>query len=82
MIGTYGANIKENQTFIYFSKNFKAKELAVPEILAISEDEMFYLQEDFGNVSLLNHLEKKGFCDEVYHFSKKAWKPCLPANKR
>lgn len=72
VIGTYGANKPENETFIYFSKNFKSKGLAVPEILAISEDKQFYLQEDFGTVSLLNHLEAKGFCDEVYSLFKKS----------
>ena len=72
VIGTYGANIHENKTFIYFSKHFKPKQLAVPEILAISDDEQFYLQEDFGTVSLLNHLESKGFSDEVYALFKKS----------
>ena len=61
VIGTYGANIKENDTFIYFSKQFRQKELAVPEILAISNDKQFYLQEDFGNISLLNRLEEVWF---------------------
>ena len=46
VIGTYGANIKENETFFYFSRQFHSKNLAVPEILAISDDGMFYLQED------------------------------------
>ena len=50
-IGTYGANIKENETFIYFTQQFQQKQLAVPEILAVSEDKQFYLQEDFGNIS-------------------------------
>src|SRR6267154_2463796 len=54
VIGTYGANIRENETFIYFSRQFKKKGLAVPEILAISEDILYYLQEDLGTVSLLN----------------------------
>lgn len=72
VIGTYGANIKENETFIYFSDHFKKKQLAVPQILAISEDKQFYLQEDFGDVSLLNHLESKGFTDEVYKLFKKS----------
>ncbi|MDZ4807339.1 MAG: RNase adapter RapZ [Bacteroidota bacterium] len=72
VIGTYGANIPENETFIYFSRQFKEKNLAVPKILAISEDKMFYLQEDFGNVSLLNHLEKDGFTDNVYGLFKKS----------
>lgn len=72
VIGTYGANIKENETFIYFSQQFKAKNLAVPEILAVSADKQFYLQEDFGSVSLLDHLESKGFTDEVYALFKKS----------
>ncbi len=74
VIGTYGANIKENETFIYFSKYFKEKGLAVPEILASSTDGIFYLQEDLGNISLLDHLESKGFTDEVYGLFKKSLK--------
>lgn len=72
VIGTYGANIKENDTFIYFSNHFKQEGLAVPEILQVSDDKQFYLQEDFGNVSLLNHLESKGLTDEVYELFKKS----------
>ncbi|MBL7748375.1 MAG: phosphotransferase [Chitinophagaceae bacterium] len=66
IIGTYGANIKENETFIYFSRHFKEKQLAVPEIFAVSEDGMFYLQQDFGDVSLLNRLEAEGFTENIY----------------
>ncbi len=72
VIGTYGANIKENETFFYFSRQFHSKNLAIPEILAISDDKIFYLQEDFGDVSLLNHLEKDGFTDKVYDLFKKS----------
>ncbi|MBL0272592.1 MAG: phosphotransferase [Chitinophagaceae bacterium] len=72
VIGTYGANKKENEAFVYFSRHFKSKGLAVPEILAVSADGLFYLQEDFGNVSLLNHLESKGFTEEVYGLFKKS----------
>ncbi|MBL7742455.1 MAG: phosphotransferase [Chitinophagaceae bacterium] len=72
VIGTYGANIKENESFIYFSENFYKKKLAVPEIYAVSNDRMYYLQEDFGDVSLLNHLEKDGFTQPVYALFKKS----------
>jgi aminoglycoside/choline kinase family phosphotransferase len=72
VIGTYGANIKENEAFIYFSKHFKEKELSVPQIFAVSDDRQFYLQEDFGDISLLHHLEKDGFCDGVYNLFKKS----------
>ena len=71
VIGTYGANIKENESFIYFSEKFREKKLATPEILAVSEDRIFYLQEDFGDVSLLNKLEEEGFTDNVYGLFKK-----------
>lgn len=72
VIGTYGANIKENESFFYFSEEFHKKKLAIPEIFAISNDRMFYLQEDFGDISLLNRLEAKGFTEEVYYFFKKS----------
>ena len=72
VIGCYGANIKENESFIYFSKQFRAKKLAVPEIFAVSDDGVYYLQEDFGDVSLLHHLESKGFTDEVYALFKQS----------
>ena len=65
-IATYGNNIPENETFIYFSDHFKEKGLPVPAVLAISDDKTIYLQEDFGDVSLLNRLEGEGLCDEVY----------------
>src|SRR5690349_20248291 len=72
VIGTYGANIKENESFIYFSENFHKKNLAVPEVYADSEDRIYYLQEDFGDVSLLNHLEADGFTQPVYDLFKKS----------
>ena len=72
VIGTYGANIRENETFVYFTRQFQQKQLAVPEILAVSEDRQYYLQEDFGNVSLLNKLEAGGFTAPVYQLFKKS----------
>lgn len=72
VIGTYGANIQENETFIYFSKHFKDKKLAVPEIYSVSNDRKFYLQEDFGDTSLLNRLEAEGFSCDVYGLFKKS----------
>ena len=72
VIGTYGANIKENESFFYFSEHFYKKKLTVPQIFAISNDRMYYLQEDLGDISLLNRLEKEGFTDEVYALFKKS----------
>ena len=72
VIGTYGANVKENETFIYFSEQFTAKGLTVPKIIAVSKDKLFYLQEDLGDVSLLHHLESKGLTNEVYELFRKS----------
>ena len=72
VIGTYGANIKENETFIYFSDHFRKKDLPVANILAVNDTITAYLQEDFGNRSLLNILEEKKFTGEVYYLFKKS----------
>lgn len=66
IMGTYGANIQENETFFYFSNHLNKKKLPVPEIYAISDDRVFYLQQDFGDTSVSSRLEKEGYTDEVY----------------
>ena len=65
-IATWSKNIKETQTFLKFSKHFKQAKCPVPTIYAVSADEMIYLQEDFGDVSLLNELEQHGYTDHTY----------------
>lgn len=65
-IATYGHNIKENETFIYFSRHFKKAGCPVPQIFCINDDHSIYIQEDFGDVSLLNKLEAHGYTDYVY----------------
>jgi aminoglycoside/choline kinase family phosphotransferase len=71
-IATYGANLKENDSFIYFSKHFKKKNLPVPEIFCISADKDTYIQEDFGDNSLLKKLEENGFTTAAYDLYKKS----------
>jgi len=65
-IATASKNIRENQTFLKFSQHFKSHDCPVPEIYAVNEDETIYLQEDFGDVSLLNELEKNGYHHHAY----------------
>lgn len=66
VIATSGANVKENETFLYFSDHFSKKGLPVPRIYSVNEDKTIYLQEDLGDVSLLSVLEEKGYTEEVY----------------
>jgi aminoglycoside/choline kinase family phosphotransferase len=65
-IATYGANLQENDTFLYFSTHFAAKQLSTAVIFCINDDKSIYIQEDFGNVSLLDKLEELGYVPEVY----------------
>jgi aminoglycoside/choline kinase family phosphotransferase len=65
-IATYGINIKENLSFIRFSRHFKARNCPVPEIFAVNTEGTIYIQEDFGDISLLDHLEQEGPTDRLY----------------
>lgn len=65
-IATYNDNVRENRTFVHFSRHFRACGCPVPGILAINEAYTIYLQQDFGDRSLLNELEQNGYNDYVY----------------
>lgn len=51
-IGAIGEDPRENKAFIAFTKHFKKKGLAVPEIYSENLEEGIYLQEDIGDSSL------------------------------
>jgi aminoglycoside/choline kinase family phosphotransferase len=73
-IATYGINIKENLSFIRFSRHFKTKQCPVPEIYAVNNEGTIYIQEDFGDISLLNRLEQFGPSDIVYDLFRQSLK--------
>ncbi len=73
-IATYNENVKENGTFIYYSKHFGERNLPVPEIYAVNDAQTIYLQQDFGDRSLLNELEEHGYTDFVYRLFQKSLK--------
>jgi aminoglycoside/choline kinase family phosphotransferase len=71
-IGTYNDNVRENEAFLYFTNQFHGIDAPVPEIYYIHPDKKMYLQEDLGNVSLLNELEKHGENEYVFDLFKKS----------
>lgn len=71
-IATYNLNIKENKTFIHFSRHFLDSGLPVPEIYAWNEDYTIYIQKDLGTASLLNNLETHGHNAYVFDLFKKS----------
>jgi aminoglycoside/choline kinase family phosphotransferase len=73
-IATYGINIKENLSFIRFSRHFKSRNCPVPEIYAVNNEGTIYIQEDFGDVSLMNRLEQEGHSDAVFSLFRQSLK--------
>jgi aminoglycoside/choline kinase family phosphotransferase len=71
-IATYGNNIKENETFLYFTQHFTQKKLPVPKVVAVNADCTIYIQEDLGNTSLLQVLETEGYTTHVYDLFKQS----------
>lgn len=55
-IGVIGTSHEENETFCYLSRHFRSKGLPVPEVYAVADDSMRYLQQDLGNRSLYDAL--------------------------
>jgi aminoglycoside/choline kinase family phosphotransferase len=73
-IATYNHNIKENETFLKFSEHFKLCKAPVPEILKVNDDRTMYIQQDFGDDSLLTNLELHGHTPFVYNLFQKSLK--------
>lgn len=58
-IGVYGADQKENQAFLILSEQMAKCGIAVPAVLAVSEDQHHYLLSDLGDESLFfDHIAK------------------------
>ena len=58
LIGAKGLDVDENIAFMEIAKHFKLKGLPVPQVLCASEDNMFYLQEDLGDITLFNTIQQ------------------------
>ncbi|MBR5296459.1 MAG: phosphotransferase, partial [Parabacteroides sp.] len=58
LIGVSGTSAEENRAFIYMADHFKKQGIPVPKVLASSDDQSFYLQEDLGDTLLFNAIEK------------------------
>ena len=56
VIGCVGTSRDENHAFIYLARHFTRRQLPVPQVLAVSNDELRYLQTDLGTVSLFDAI--------------------------
>jgi len=58
LIGVKGTDREENAAFISIDRHFAAKGLNVPKVLAVSEDGMYYSQEDLGGTALYDAVSE------------------------
>ena len=56
LIGVQGTSRDENHAFLYMAEHFMKKGLNVRKVLAVSDDEMNYVQQDLGNVLLFDYI--------------------------
>jgi aminoglycoside/choline kinase family phosphotransferase len=59
VIGVVNADRAENVAFVSFSRHFRASDLPVPEIFAVSTDSSAYLEEDLGDTTLFELLARE-----------------------
>ncbi len=75
VVGVSSEDLSENNTFIYLAKDFYAKGLPVPKVLASSDSGAHYLVEDLGDVSLFDYIyrgrERGEWNDEIIDMLKK-----------
>ena len=68
MIGAVGTSAEENRAFVAIARQMCRQGLPAPEIYAVAEDGMRYLQEDLGDASLfgvIGEAQRRGGYDET-----------------
>ena len=57
VVGVIGTSRDENHAFIALANHFQLRQLPVPQVLAVSSDELRYLQTDLGTTSLFDAIK-------------------------
>ncbi|MBO4589034.1 MAG: phosphotransferase [Bacteroidales bacterium] len=58
-IAAINDDLRENEAFLYFSREMKSRGISVPQIYAVSGDHRCYLQQDLGDTTLYSYLYAK-----------------------
>lgn len=72
VIGVVGTSREENHAFVYLCRHFQECHLPVPRLLAVSDDEMRYLQSDLGDRSLFGAIKGGRDAGGRYNLAEKA----------
>src|SRR5690554_7737765 len=65
LIGVNGESIEENSAFIHLARHFHKNGLNVPKVVAVSDDKIFYLQQDLGDSILFIQIKEEGLTVEL-----------------
>ena len=58
-IGTIASDVRENEAFFAYSRHLLARGIRVPELYAVDDDRIHYLQQDLGDQTLYGLLYEK-----------------------
>ncbi|MDF9828874.1 RNase adapter RapZ [Parabacteroides sp. PF5-6] len=58
VVGVSGTSQEENKAFLYMASHFGQKGIPVPKVYGWSEDFLYYIQEDLGDLLLFDAIEK------------------------
>lgn len=58
-IGAFNNDVRENEAFFFFAKELAQRGIRVPQVYAVSDDRLTYLQEDLGNVTIYTYLSSR-----------------------
>ena len=75
VIGVVGTSRDEDHAFVYLTRHFTKRQLPVPKILAVSADELRYIQTDLGGVSLFDAI--RGGREAVGRYNQKEYELLL-----
>ena len=62
LIGTVGTSVEENRAFFALSAQLAVRGVDVPVVMAASDDELYYIQNDLGDTNLYERLKPAREC--------------------
>ncbi len=69
-IGVIGTIVEENIAFIRLAQHFISQDLPVPKVLAVSEDNLCYIVQDLGDISLFDSIKDASISGVFNHQQK------------
>lgn len=72
LVGAIGNNVTENRAFLHIDSVLHEHGVNVPRVVAVSDDNICYLQDDLGDMSLFDVIKRDGFTDSTIRLCRRA----------